>query len=162
MPDDGSSRAGHELDVVRGGLKVSGQAKAHLDEAVQAAARSAPHLSTGAAELVMSSSSAHVLPPEQTFRRAYELASRGVASLDAHEARELGELMAATTAALPHNDRTRLIAYLDRIREGRLTAESDDRTMAALMKEGELRLPTARLQRMQELYEKAIRAGLKS
>ncbi len=162
MPDDGSLRATHELEALRGRLTLTNAASAHLDEAVQAAARDVPHLSAAAAELVMSSSAAHVLQPAQAFRRAYELASRGVATLDAQEARELGDLTAAATATLARADRAKLIAYLDRVRDGRLTPETEDGAMAGLSKQGELRLPTPRLQRMQALYEKAIRASLRS
>jgi hypothetical protein len=159
IPDDGSSRPVRELKELREGIRISGEKSAHLGQALENVVREVPHLSEAAVEIVMAQSDAHVLEPEETFRRAYEMASRGVPSLQAAESQELGELVAAASSALPAKGRTQLTAYFERVRARRLTRPEEDREMCQLMKSAVLRLSPPRLARLQALYEKAIRAG---
>ncbi len=159
IPDDGSNRPVRELKDLRDAISISGEKSAHLGQAVEKVTREVPHLSEAAVAIVMAQSEAHVLEPEETFRRAYEMASRGVPSLQAAEAQELGELVAAASSALPAKGRTQLTAYFERVRARRLTRPEEDREMCQLMKSAVLKLSPPRLARLQALYEKAIRAG---
>jgi hypothetical protein len=160
LPEDGSSRAGSELRDLGQRINLSGVNRAHLEEAVQSATREAPHLTVPAAELVMSTSSAHVLQPEETFRRAYELAGRGLSGLTPAEAQELADLIGAASAPLSRQARSRLTDYLERVRAGRITTREEDQEMSRMLKDAFLRLPSQRLGRLQALYEKAIRAAV--
>jgi hypothetical protein len=158
LPGEGS---GSELAALRAGLAIEGVVTARVAQAVQSAVEGVPHLSQSAAEMVMSSSDAKVLPPETAFRRAFELADRGVPDLTPAESRELGSLVASACANLSARDRTRLMTYFERVRQHRLTTPDEDREMAALMKSGVGRLGAQSRTRLQDLYEKAIRSGLR-
>jgi hypothetical protein len=59
---------------------------------------------------------------------------------------------------VPWADRTRLAAYVERVRKTDTTRPEEDREMAALMKTAEEQLTPARRLRLQAYYEKAIRA----
>ncbi len=160
IPDDGSSRPVRELRTLREGIVLSGDNEAHLNQALERVIREVPHLSDASVQMVMGQSEAHVLEPEETFRRAYEMASRGLPALSAAEARELGDLVAAASSTLLPKTRTQLTAYFERIRNGKLTTPDEDREMSRIMKGAVLRLAPPRQARLQALYEKAIRAAV--
>jgi hypothetical protein len=158
LPGEGSIG---DLAALREGLALEGVVTARVTQAVRDAVEGVPHLSSHAAEMVMSSSDAKVLPPETAFRRAFELADRGVPGLTPAESRELGGLVASACANLSARDRGRLTSYFERVREHRLTTPDEDREMAGLMKSGVARLSAQSRTRLQDLYEKAIRSGLR-
>ena len=129
-----------------------------LRAAVDAAVAGVPHLSAPAAEQLMAQSEARVLEPEQAFRRSVVALARLLPSLSRDETRELAGLTTAAYAGVPWADRTRLAAYVERVRRSATTRAEEDREMAALMKTAEDGLTPARRLRLQAYYEKAIRA----
>jgi GYF domain 2 len=159
--DDGSKRPARQLQALVSGLVLDGRVAAGLASAVRTATDDIPCLTSVAAETVMAGAPTPVLDTPKTFRRALELAARGLGRLTPAEAQEFEDLNAAACALLPKAERERLLAYLGRIRAAQPASVEDDRGMALLMKRATLSLsPPARLARLQALYEKAIRAAV--
>jgi hypothetical protein len=74
------------------------------------------------------------------------------------ETQELTEITSATYGTLAARDRTRLSAYVDRVRAQQATTPQEDREMSSLMRTAVLKLSEARRLRLQALYAKAIAA----
>jgi len=127
-------------------------------KAIDAAVDETPQLSRETIELVMSHSETQILEPHETFRRAQWLVFRGVGALTPAESRELGALLQSVYAGLSAKERTRLGAYLNKLKTGVVTTLEEDRELAAVMKKGVLKLPPQRRARLQALFDKAIRA----
>jgi hypothetical protein len=127
-------------------------------KAIEAAVDETPQLSRETIELLMSQGDSQILEPHETFRRAQWLVFRGVGALAPAESRELGALMQSVYAALSANERSRLGAYLNKLKSGVMTTLDDDREQAAVMKKGVSKLPPQRRARLQVLFDKAIRA----
>jgi len=146
------------------GATAAGPAEDQLQrrhrEAMQAAVGDLPHLRPDTIDLVMASSAAGVLDPPEVFRRSYEAAGRGLAALDATEARELGALNSALSGALSPRERTQLADYIERVRGKRPTSPAEDATMSRLMRRGTAALTAARRTRLQELFAKAVASAL--
>jgi len=157
MPETAASRP-DGLEAVTRGLAARGLLAVRLQQAVDAAVSEVPHLSAPAAEQLMAQSEARVLEPDQAFRRSLAALARLLPSLSKDETRELTALTTATYAGLPWADRSRLAAYVERVRKTETTRPEEDREMAGLMKAAEERLTPARRLRLQAYYEKAIRA----
>lgn len=157
MPEAGASRP-DGLEAVARALSARGLLAVRLKEAVDAAVSEVPHLSAPAAEQLMAQSEARVLEPDQAFRRSLAALARLLPSLSKDETRELTALTTATYSGVPWADRSRLAAYVERVRKTETTSPEDDRAMAALMKAAEERLTPARRLRLQAYYEKAILA----
>jgi hypothetical protein len=66
--------------------------------------------------------------------------------------------MQSVYAALSARERSRLGAYLSKLKTGVVTTLEDDRELSAVMKKGVLKLPPQRQARLQALFDKAIRA----
>jgi hypothetical protein len=146
------------LDALAAGLAARGLLAIRLRAAVEAAVAGVPHLSSPAAEQLMSQTEARVLEPEQAFRRSLAALARVLPSLSKAETRELTGLTTAAYATVPRADRSRLASYEQRVRRSDATTPEEDREMAALMKAAEEKLSPARRLRLQAYYEKAIRA----
>ncbi len=159
--DDGSKTGAKELDSLIEALSSNGTRETRLQQAVQAATLDVPFLSQQAAEMLMGRSAAEVLEPQEVFRRSYKWASSGLSSLRPAEGRELSELTNIVFASVPPKDRTRLGSYFERVKAGRPTASNEDREMSRIMKGAVLKLTSARLARLQALYEEAIRAAVR-
>jgi hypothetical protein len=157
MPEATASRP-DGLDALTRGLAARGLLAVRLRAAVDAVVSGVPHLSTPAAEQLMAQSEARVLEPDQAFRRSLAALARLLPSLTKDETRELTALTTATYAGVPWADRSRLAAYVERVRKTDTTRPEEDREMAALMKVAEEQLTPARRLRLQAYYEKAIRA----
>ncbi|HSD28020.1 MAG TPA: DUF4339 domain-containing protein [Vicinamibacteria bacterium] len=157
MPEAEASRP-DGLEAVARGLAARGLLAVRLREAVDAAVSEVPHLSAPAAEQLMAQSEARVLEPDQAFRRSLAALARLLPTLSPAETRELAALTTATYAGVPWADRSRLAAYVERVRQTQATRPEEDREMAALMKAAEERLTPARRLRLQAYYEKAIRS----
>jgi hypothetical protein len=147
------------VDALVKAIASPGELSARLQGALVAATQEIPHLTSQSVELLMSRSAAQVLEPQEVFRRSYEWTSRGLPALSPKEARELGDLNFQAFSALPPHDRTRLGAYIDRVRGQKPTTPEEDKSMARLMRTGVLRMPEVRIARLQSLYEKAILAA---
>jgi hypothetical protein len=106
----------------------------------------------------MSQSEARVLEPDQAFRRSIVALAELVPSLSGAESRELSRLTRATYAGVPRRSRGRLSRYVEAVRRGDTTDPALDQEMAELMKAAEERLSPAQRQRLQQYYERAIRA----
>jgi hypothetical protein len=130
-----------------------------VQQAVQTAATEVPSLTPAAARLLMERSQARILEPDQLFRRSLEALTRAQPSWSAAEARDVGQITSALYSNLSGRDRSRLAAYIDRVRGRRATTPQEDREMCGLMKTAVLHLPVATKQRLQALYEKAVRAA---
>jgi hypothetical protein len=143
-----------------GGVPAGGVTSGQLAKVVDEVTREVPHLSRAVAEMLMAQSAAQVLEPQEAFRRGQAMMSKGLASLSAAESRELGALMQSLYGTLQARDRSRLAAYIDKVRARGLTTPQEDREMSFVMKGGVLKLPAARRTRLQQIFEKAIKAGL--
>lgn len=160
MPANTAYNVPRELEAMASRLSLSGVMAGRLQEAVAAATRDVPHLNASAAEMVMSQSAALALDPEAAFRRAYRLASAAINSLTPPEFSELGRLNNAVFASLPGRERERLARYFDRVRRDEPTTPDEDRQMLRLMAGGVAKLPAPQLERLRQLYEKAIRLSI--
>jgi hypothetical protein len=129
--------------------------------AAAAASEQLPHLRTETIELIMASSAHRELPPPQVFRLAGDAVERGRAALGPSSAAELDRLTEALRAELPRAERTRLGAYLERVRARAVTAPFEDQEAVWLMARAARRLPAERLSRLQELFARAVALGLR-
>ncbi|MFI5184652.1 MAG: hypothetical protein ACHQNV_09650 [Vicinamibacteria bacterium] len=127
--------------------------------AVETATTEVPVLTPAAAQLLMERSQARILEPDQLFRRSLDALTRAQPTWSETVVRDVGQITNALYANLSGRDRARLAGYIDRVRGRRATTPQEDREMCGLMKSAVLRLPAAMRQRLQALYEKAIRAA---
>jgi hypothetical protein len=130
--------------------------EARLRKAIETVTAEVPLLTPAAAEMLMGQSQAQTLDPAEAFRRTYLLAGRGLPALTAAEQKEVGALSSELYARVPGGDRARLGPYLDRVRGGRATEPALDQQMGRVVKAAALKLPAAKRQRLQALFEKAI------
>lgn len=158
-PAENTATVAEEL---RQGITLRGQMAARLRQAIEAVTAEVPLLTPAAAEMLMGQSQAQALEPVEAFRRTYLLAGRGLASLSAAEQREMGTLSAELYARVPAGERARLGPYLDRVRGGHATNPALDQQMSRVVKTAALKLPAARRQRLQALFEKAIAVSVAS
>jgi hypothetical protein len=157
MPESDASRP-DGLEALLGGLAARGLLAGNLSKAIDAAVAEVPHLSVPAAQQLMAETEARVLEPDQAFRRSIAALARELPSLSPAETRELTALTTAAYAGVPWAERSRLAAYVERVRRGDSTRPEEDREMMALMKQAETALSPTRRLRLQAYYEKAIRA----
>jgi hypothetical protein len=155
-------RGGNPQEVLRlaEGLSVVPPKVSGLDEAIEAAGREVPHLSPAAARLVMAQSAAQVLEPDEAFRRSLLYMGMGVGSLSAKEQKELGDLNRTVYGSVPPKERWRMAAYIDRVRGRASTTAEDNHRYRELMRDAVAKLPAPKRDRLQQLYEQAIRKGL--
>jgi hypothetical protein len=157
MPEATASRPNGLDDLVRG-LAARGLLAARLRTAVDAAVTAVPHLSATSAEQLMSQSEARLLEPDQAFRRSLSALAVNIGTLTDKEKAELTRLTTAAYTGLVWKDRARLADYVERVRKGAMTTPAEDKEMAELMKQAELRLSGEGRLRLQGYYEKAILA----
>jgi len=160
-PDEGRAGSRRPLDALPAAVSHSPAPAQRLAQAVEAVTRELPLLSPAAAEAVVRAHGPQPLAPEAALRQAIRLASLGQGALSADEAAELLALGEAARADLALRDRTRLLAYLEKLRGDEPTSPDEDRELGALLKRGLLQLPSPRLARLQDLHAKAIVAGLR-
>ena len=151
-----AEHAGAAAEDLRRGVTLRGQMAGRLAQAIDAVTADVPLLTRAAAEMLMGQSQAQTLDPVEAFRRTYLLAGRGLGALTAAEQKEMGALSSELYAKVPANDRARLGPYLDRVRGGHPTDTAQDAEMSRVVKGAVLKLPAARRQRLQALFEKAI------
>lgn len=159
-PKARESRGARASEALARGFSSVGQVGQRVQQALQRVITEVPHLSTRSAETLMGRSAAGVLEPPEVFRRSWDLASRGLFALDKAEARELSNLTTAVYARVPGAQRARLGAYVARVRARESTTVEQDAEMCAVMKAAVDKLPALHRQRLQELFDKAIAAGL--
>ena len=155
-------RGASALDALPASVRFDAARVKAMTDGLAAVTRELPHLTPAAAEAVMDLSAAERLDAPETFRRASQFVGRGLTSLSEKEVKELRNLNAAVYKALSSKDKRRLAAYFERLRGGRPTPRHDDERMSSLMKTGTLELSDKNRARLQALYEKAIRAGVRS
>ena len=129
-------------------------------QAIEAASQEIPHLTPETLGLVMARSGKGPLEPVDVFRRAYDAAEGGRASLGQAASDELDALNGLLAAELPEGERERLTAYLARVRSRAVTASYEDREAMWLMARAARRFPPDRLARLQALLGQAVAAGL--
>ncbi len=151
-----AEHAAEAAEDLRQGITMQGQMAARLRQAIDAVTAEVPLLTPAAAEMLMGQSQAQTLEPVEAFRRTYLLAGRGLAALSAAEQREMGTLSTDLYSRVPSRERARLGPYLDRVRGGLATEPALDQQMSKVVKAAVLKLPAARRQRLQALFEKAI------
>jgi hypothetical protein len=159
-PQARQSRGARATEALARGFSSVGQVGQRVQQALQRVITEVPHLSTRSAETLMGRSAAGVLEPPEVFRRSWDLASRGLFTLDKAEARELSSLTSAVYARVPGSQRARLGAYVARVRERETTSTEQDAEMCAVMKAAVDKLSPLHRERLQELFDKAIAAGL--
>jgi hypothetical protein len=157
MPESSASRP-NGLDPLAQGLAARGVLAVRLRQAVEAAVAEVPHLSVPAAEQLMAQSEARVLEPDQAFRRSLQALAENIGSLTPAEKKELSRLTTATYSGVPWKERTRLDAYVARVRRGEITPPDEDKAMAELLRSAESRLSSEGRLKLQGFYEKAILA----
>jgi hypothetical protein len=151
-----AEHAGEAAEDLRRGITLRGQMAVRLQKAIDTVTAEVPLLTPKAAEMLMGQSQAQVLEPVEAFRRTYLLAGRGLSALTAGEQQEIATLSSDLYARVPSGDRARLGPYLDRVRAGSATDPAQDAQMSRVVKAAVLKLPPARRQRLQALFEKAI------
>ena len=157
-----AEHAGQAAEDLRQGITMQGHMAARLRQSIDAVTAEVPLLTPAAAEMLMGQSQAQALEPAEAFRRTYLLAGRALATLSAAEQREMGALSTDLYAKVPGGERARLGPYLDRVRAGRETDPALDAQMSRVVKAAVLKLPPARRQRLQALFEKAIGVAVAS
>jgi hypothetical protein len=159
MPE-GAPRADRDLEALVQGVTTQGRFAVQLQSALVNVTMEVPQLTPAAAEMLMGSSEAKVLEPDQAFRRSIEALSRSLPSLSKKDSQELGQITSATYAALPYKERAALLAYVGRVRDRRATTPAQDKEASRIMKAAVLRLSPARRSRLQEIYERAIQTQM--
>jgi hypothetical protein len=127
--------------------------------AVEEVARELPYLAPGTIRLIMSRSPIRVLDAPSVFEIAGDATDRGLPTLTADEAEELGILQRELLATLRPEERERIRA-LDRARDIGAAFPFDTRQGLRLHARGARRLPPESRERLQELFGQAIAAGL--
>ncbi len=158
--EPGWQEAGAHFDRLLGAIGMSGVIAPRLAQAVARAVADAPHLTPTVAETLMLRSAALALEPEEAFKRAHYAATVGLAQLPRRDVAELTGLLETVYGRLPSASRYRLGGYLDRVRAKQITNPEEDRAMMVLMRSAVERLPLQKRQRLQKLYEAAVRIGI--
>jgi hypothetical protein len=159
MPE-GTPRAARDLEALVQGVTTQGDFAVRLQTALVNVTMDVPQLNPVAAEMLMGSSEAKVLEPDQAFRRSIEALSRALPSLSKKDSQDLGQITTATYAALLPRDRSALLAYVGRVRDRQPTTSAQDKEASRIMKMAVLRLSPARRARLQEIYQLAIQAQM--
>ena len=159
-PQARETRGARASDQLARAFTSVGQVGQRVQQAMQRVITEVPHLSTRSAETLMGRSAAGVLEPPEVFRRSWDLASRGLYVLNKTESRELSTLLSAVYARVAAKDRSRLGAYVARVRERETTSTELDAEMCGVMKAAVDKLPALSRARLQDLFDKAIAAGL--
>lgn len=159
-PQAREARGARAAEALARGFSSVGQVGQRAQAALQRVIVEVPHLSTRSAETLMGRSAAGVLEPPEVFRRSWDLASRGLFTLSKAESRELSTLTSAVYARVPGAQRTRLGAYVARVRERETTTVEQDAEMCGVMKAAVDKLSPLHRERLQQLFDKAIAAGL--
>jgi hypothetical protein len=157
---EGAPGAERDLDALVQGVATQGDFAVRLQTALVNVTMEVPQLTPAAAELLMGSSEAKVLEPDQAFRRSIEALSRALPSLSKKDSQDLGQITTATYAALVPKERSALASYVARVRDRQPTTSGEDKEASRIMKSAVLRLPPARRARLQEYYQQAIQAQM--
>lgn len=140
-------------------IKQSRDHRERQRQALQEATERLPHLAPQTIRLLMASSPTGILDPPEMFRLASDAADRGVKALTSGEVRELKELRGELLKALRPSERERVREY-DAARARRLVFPFEGRDVLELFERGAYALPQEDRERLQELFAKAIAAGL--
>ena len=157
---EGAPRAEKDTEALVQGATTQGAFGVRLQSALVNVTMEVPQLTPAAAEMLMGSSEAKVLEPDQAFRRSIEALSRALPALPKKDSQELGQITTATYAALVPKDRASLLAYVARVRDRQPTTSAQDKEASRIMKSAVLRLAPARRTRLQEIYEQAIKTQM--
>jgi hypothetical protein len=157
---EGAPRAARDLEALFQGVSTQGVFATRLQSALVNVTMEVPQLTPAAAEMLMGSSEAKVLEPDQAFRRSIEALSRALPTLSRKDSQELGQITSATYAALVPRERSALLAYVARVRDRQSTTSAQDKDAGRIMKSAVLRLSPARRTRLQEIYEQAIQTQM--
>jgi hypothetical protein len=141
-------------------VATSGKLAANLQAAVQKVTLEVPALTAAAAEMLMARSEARVLEPDQAFRRSFDALAQALPTWKAGEAQEMARLISACYATLSARERSLLAAYVEKVQKHQMTSPQEDRDMGQLMKAAVLRLPAAKRERLQALYQRAVEAAV--
>lgn len=159
-PESGKGRGVRADEALYRGFSSVGQVGSRAQAAMQRVISEVPHLSASSVETLMGRSAAGILEPAEVFRRSWDLASRGLPALDQRESNELSNLIGALYARVAGRDRQRLAGYVARVRAREQTPPAEDLAMSAVMKAAVEKMPALQQQRLRELFEKALAAGL--
>lgn len=157
VQDDGTTRPAAELDALARGIALDASRADRFARAIESATAHVPLLSPAAASLVVAGAP-EPLPTEALVARTFRLSNAGQAALTPDEARETIVLLATAVATVPLRERPGVVAYVERLRLDADPAEGDAQA-ALLLKAALLQLTSPQLARLQELHERAIRAG---
>lgn len=159
-PESAKGRGVRADEALYRGFSSVGQVGARAQAAMQRVIAEVPHLSASSVETLMGRSAAGILEPAEVFRRSWDLASRGLPALDKRESNELSNLIGVLYQRVGGKDRQRLAGYVARVRAREQTPPAEDQAMAAVMKAAVEKMPALQQQRLRELFEKALAAGV--
>ena len=159
-PESAKGRGVRADEALYRGFSSVGQVGQRAQAAMQRVIAEVPHLSPSSVETLMGRSAAGILEPPEVFRRSWDLASRGLPALDKRESNELSNLIGVLYSRVAGRDRQRLAAYVARVRGREETPPAEDQAMCAVMKAAVEKMPALQQQRLRDLFEKALAAGL--
>ena len=159
-PESAKGRGLRADEALYRGFSSVGEVGQRAQAAMQRVIAEVPHLSPSSVETLMGRSAAGILEPSEVFRRSWDLASRGLPALDKRESNELSNLIGALYARVSGRDRQRLAGYVARVRAREQTKPDEDQAMCAVMKAAVDKMPALQQQRLRDLFEKALAAGL--
>jgi hypothetical protein len=128
-------------------------------QALQEAAELMPHLAPETLRLVIAANPTGNFDPPEIFRLASDAADRGALTLSSSDLQDLKELRGELLQGLRPSERERVREY-DAARARRLVFPFEGRDVLELFGRGAYALPEERRERLQELYAKAVAAGL--
>jgi hypothetical protein len=159
-PSSAKGRGLRADEALYRGFSSVGQVGQRAQAAMQRVIAEVPHLSASSVETLMGRSAAGILEPAEVFRRSWDLASRGLPALDKRESNELSNLIGVLYGRVAGRDRQRLAGYVARVRAREQTPPDEDQAMCAVMKAAVDKMPALQQQRLRDLFEKALAAGL--
>jgi hypothetical protein len=156
---EGGPRGEKALDELLKGVSSAGHKEAALTAALDKVTREVPMLSARAAQTLMARSEAHVLEPDQAFKRAFDRLCRALPGFSRARSAELGQLLSSVYGGLSSQERQRLAGYVDRLRRQELTSPTEDLAMAGLMKSGVLRMGEQRQSQLRGIFDETLGAA---
>ncbi|HXY40790.1 MAG TPA: hypothetical protein VEQ10_14055 [Vicinamibacteria bacterium] len=158
VPEAAGGRALEEAEALEAATSFSAVRSRSRSQAVQTASLELPHLSPQVIEqLVQAGGPAE---PAALYQRAAAATARGAQALGPAVVQELRALTAASAASLTYEQRAQLADYLRRVAAGQPTSADEDERMRLLTKTATLRLSAPQRERLEQLYQQAIRASL--
>jgi hypothetical protein len=158
-PAKGRSTTQAAVDVLLGGLQVSGALDARVKTAADALQPELPELSRASLELILRDRLGSGAPGEEAGDAAIRAASQGLPAITPDESRELQGIYAQVYEPMPEADRQRLADWQRAVRASRPVVPEEAQALRLLLRDAVAALPEESRVRLQTLNEKAIAAA---